>query len=61
MEPEFITVTEASKRLDRTVKTVYDYLADGTLTRYRKGHRTYIDASEVAKVIEDRETIVKAG
>jgi excisionase family DNA binding protein len=37
VEPEFITISEAVRRANRNQQTIYRWLRDGNLTRYKVG------------------------
>ena len=57
-EIEWITVSEAARRLETTRKTIYARIADGTLRAYKHPLRTepgahhYVSASDVASYVQ---------
>jgi len=53
-ESEMLTVQEAAKRKGVTDARVYQWLADGRLTRHERYGRTLVDVSELDSLTEMR-------
>jgi len=54
MKSKHITIEEAAKVLDVTKPTVYNYIKDGLLTKYRIKKKSVLDKSEVKSLLEPR-------
>ncbi|MCK0516979.1 helix-turn-helix domain-containing protein [Williamsia sp. DF01-3] len=44
---EPLAISEAAQRIQRTPRTVHNYIKRGLLTKYRLGGRVYVDRNEV--------------
>lgn len=49
-----VPVPDGAEIVGVTPRTIYNYLARGSLSRWKAGHRTFIDADELVELLAPR-------